>query len=45
MSGLGRWGWLTIPLRDDLEFLYDWVEEGYRTVAPRKIVDELNARH
>lgn len=40
MSGLGRWGWLTIPLHAEFDLLYDWVEESYRTVAPRKLIAE-----
>ena len=45
--GLGRAGWVTIPLRDTtppVEVLTDWVEESYRTVAPKRLVAELDAR-
>jgi len=45
--GLGRSGWVTVPLRADgvhLELLRDWVEESYRIVAPKRAVAELDAR-
>ncbi|MBN3929822.1 MmcQ/YjbR family DNA-binding protein [Streptomyces verrucosisporus] len=46
--GLGRSGWVTIPLGEpeapDAELLCDWVEESYRTVAPKRLVAELDAR-
>ncbi len=45
--GLGRSGWVTLPLRAPgvgLDLLRDWVEESYRIVAPRKLVAELDAR-
>ena len=45
ISGLGQWGWLTVPLAGiDLALLRDWVEESYRNVAPRRLVAELDAR-
>jgi hypothetical protein len=45
MSGLGQWGWLTVPLqRVDVELVCDWVDESYRSKAPRKLVAELDAR-
>jgi hypothetical protein len=41
-SGLGQWGWLTVPLDAvDVELLCDWVEESYRNVAPKKLVAKL----
>lgn len=44
-SGLGQWGWLTIPLAGaDLRLVRDWIDESYRIVAPKKIVAELDAR-
>ena len=44
-SGLGQFGRLTIRLPvDDLELLFDWVDESYRAVAPRRLVAELG-RH
>lgn len=43
MSGLGQWGWLTVPLAGvDLNLLRDWIDESYRNVAPKKLVAELN---
>jgi predicted DNA-binding protein (MmcQ/YjbR family) len=45
--GLGRAGWVTIPLGDatpPAAVLKDWVEESYRRVAPRRLVAELDAR-
>ncbi|MDP9864447.1 MULTISPECIES: MmcQ/YjbR family DNA-binding protein [Streptosporangium] len=44
--GLGRAGWVTIPLMGVLpetEVLLDWVEESYRAVAPKKLVARLDA--
>jgi predicted DNA-binding protein (MmcQ/YjbR family) len=44
-SGLGQWGWLTIPLSAlDVDLVCDWVEESYRNIAPKKLVAELDAR-
>jgi hypothetical protein len=44
-SGLGQWGWLTIPLAGaDLRLVRDWIDESYRVVAPKWIVAELDAR-
>jgi predicted DNA-binding protein (MmcQ/YjbR family) len=43
--GLGRSGWVTVPLEADgvtLELLRDWVEESYRIVAPKRLVAELD---
>lgn len=45
--GLGRAGWVTVPLRDTtppLDVLKDWVEESYRLIAPKRLVVELDAR-
>jgi predicted DNA-binding protein (MmcQ/YjbR family) len=45
--GLGRAGWVTIPFRPTtppLPVLKDWVEESYRTVAPRRLLEEWEAR-
>ena len=45
MSGVGRWGRLTIPLpAPDLGLLLDWVEESYRAVAPKRLIAELDHR-
>ncbi len=44
MSGVGRFGRLTIPLpAANLDLLFDWVDESYRAVAPRRLVAELDA--
>ena len=43
--GLGRSGWVTIPLRETtppLGVLEDWIDESYRTVAPKQLVAELD---
>jgi predicted DNA-binding protein (MmcQ/YjbR family) len=43
--GLGRSGWVTVPLRApgvSLGVLRDWVEESYRIVAPKRLVAELD---
>jgi predicted DNA-binding protein (MmcQ/YjbR family) len=45
--GLGRAGWVTIPLTSatpPLAVLKDWVEESYRRVAPKRLVTDLEAR-
>ena len=43
--GLGRSGWVTVPLRApgvSLDVLRDWIEESYRIVAPKRLVAELD---
>jgi predicted DNA-binding protein (MmcQ/YjbR family) len=43
--GLGKAGWVTVPLRApgvDLQLLREWVEESYRIVAPKRLVAELD---
>ena len=46
--GLGRAGWVSVPLAEEgapaAELLCDWVEESYRTIAPRRRTAELDAR-
>lgn len=46
--GLGKAGWVTIPVvglgGDDAEVLHDFVEESYRTIAPKKLINELDAQ-
>lgn len=45
MSGLGHWGWLTVPLENAaLEFIPDWIQESYRNVAPKKFLARLRSR-
>jgi predicted DNA-binding protein (MmcQ/YjbR family) len=45
--GLGRAGWVTVPIQAEgvtPELLCDWIEESYRILAPKRLVDELD-RH
>ncbi|GHC74186.1 MmcQ/YjbR family DNA-binding protein [Streptomyces flavofungini] len=46
--GLGRSGWVRVPLAAEgapaADLLCDWVEESYRTIAPKKRVAELEER-
>jgi predicted DNA-binding protein (MmcQ/YjbR family) len=43
MSGVGQWGRLTVPLPvSDLDLLFDWVDESYRNVAPKRLVALLD---
>jgi len=46
--GLGRHGWVTVPVDtgsgDVQHLLEEWVEESYRTIAPKRLVAELDAR-
>lgn len=48
--GLGRHGWVTVPVgasgapADLRELLEEWIEESYRTIAPKRLVAELDAR-
>ncbi len=45
--GLGRSGWVTIPLDrgvPPIEVLREWLEESYRAVAPKKLAAQLDAR-
>ena len=45
MSGVGQWGRLTIPLPvSDTDLLFDWVDESYRNVAPKRFVALLESR-
>jgi predicted DNA-binding protein (MmcQ/YjbR family) len=44
--GLGRAGWVTIPLAAATPppaVVCDWIEESYRTVAPKRLAAELDA--
>jgi predicted DNA-binding protein (MmcQ/YjbR family) len=43
--GLGKAGWVSVSLGDfplPLDVLRDWVLESYRTIAPKKLVAELD---
>ncbi|WP_328844179.1 MmcQ/YjbR family DNA-binding protein [Streptomyces sp. NBC_00258] len=46
--GLGKAGWVRVPLEEKgapaAELLCDWVEESYRTIAPKRLIAELDAR-
>ena len=46
--GLGKAGWVTIPVAglggDDADVLRDFLEESYRTIAPKKLIKELDAQ-
>ena len=43
MSGVGQFGRLTIPLPvADLDLLFDWVDESYRLIAPKRLVKVLD---
>jgi predicted DNA-binding protein (MmcQ/YjbR family) len=46
--GLGRANWVTVQVSaadcPPVEVLLDWVEESYRTIAPKTLVRELDAR-
>jgi predicted DNA-binding protein (MmcQ/YjbR family) len=44
--GLGASGWVTVPVRApgvSVDLLRDWVEESYRIVVPKRLVEELDA--
>lgn len=47
--GLGNHGWVSVPLTGvtagDAEVLFDFVDESYRAVAPKKLVKLLDERH
>ncbi len=46
--GLGKSGWVRIPLEErgapPAEPLCDWAEEGYRAIAPKRLMAELDVR-
>lgn len=46
--GLGRHGWVhaSVPLdvEPPVEILSDWIDESYRAVAPKRLVQELDRR-
>lgn len=44
MSGVGQWSRLTVPLPvSDVDLLFDWVDESYRNVAPKRFVAMLDS--
>jgi len=43
--GLGKAGWVTVPFLAELpetDVLIDWVEESYRTIAPKRAIKLLD---
>jgi predicted DNA-binding protein (MmcQ/YjbR family) len=46
--GLGKAGWVTAQIpkgkRIDVELFCDWVDESYRAVAPKALVQRLDAK-
>jgi predicted DNA-binding protein (MmcQ/YjbR family) len=43
--GLGRAGWVNVPVQATgvtPELLFDWIEESYRIVAPKRLVGGLD---
>jgi predicted DNA-binding protein (MmcQ/YjbR family) len=46
--GLGKAGWVSVPLEPagapKADLLCDWVEESYRTIAPKRLTAELDGR-
>lgn len=45
--GMGKHGWVSIPLDSELPplpILYDWLDESYRLVAPKKLAKRLDER-
>lgn len=44
--GLGKAGWVTIYIdgvpKEEREVLFDFIEESYRTIAPKKLVKQLD---
>ena len=44
--GLGSSGWVNVPIgakEVSAELLFDWIEESYRIVAPKRLVAQLDA--
>jgi predicted DNA-binding protein (MmcQ/YjbR family) len=44
--GLGRHGWITVPIRGagapPADLAREWIEESYRAVAPKRLVRQLD---
>jgi predicted DNA-binding protein (MmcQ/YjbR family) len=44
--GLGRHGWVTVPVRGKgsppAALVEEWIEESYRAVAPKRLVKQLD---
>ncbi len=41
--GLGRHGWVTVPLGTPRELLMEWIDESYCAIAPKTLVARLLA--
>jgi len=45
--GLGKSGWVTASFgpkdKVPIELLEDWIDESYRAIAPKKLIQELDA--
>jgi predicted DNA-binding protein (MmcQ/YjbR family) len=45
--GLGKAGWVSVDFTGEdvppIEVIEDWIEESYRTIAPKKLIVELDA--
>jgi predicted DNA-binding protein (MmcQ/YjbR family) len=44
--GLGKAGWVTLPLAaggPPIDVLFDWIEESYRAIAPKKLSAQIAA--
>ena len=45
--GLGKSGWVTAAFEGDdpvpVEMLQDWIDESFRTIAPKRLVQTLDA--
>ena len=44
--GLGKSGWVTVPLGSrgvTRALLCDWIEESFRIVAPKRLLDQLES--
>jgi len=44
--GLGASGWVSVRLSSEMpvEMLRDWIDESYRTVAPKKLLASVETR-
>jgi len=46
--GLGKHGWVSIRFppgeQPPLEMIFDWIEESYRAIAPKKLAAQLGNR-
>ncbi len=45
--GLGKWGWVTASIPKGsipLDLFKDWIDESYRSQAPKRLLKELHER-